>query len=385
MDHVIGMTLHATNLTLAAAELETGRILFEDTYDSPFRRTGNELHSGEPEVFLDTVLQDTPIGERASKYVRQTIDKFMADHHVNSFFGIGASFAGKTWQSKGTCYVIGGNTPIRFAVDTPDGKGIAIDPQIRDRDSFKAKNDAEASFDAQALTYQYVQRVDPLKTAYIVLGTGFGGGCAYPILLEIGHLPMGFIPEALMQPCGCSKAPKTSCGENYGSGRGLAETAKLLMDGYRLSEMDAIEEIQRTIGKPEGSSHLSLAVYNSSLKGNNNIDSKAVMEAANAGDPFAKWVVDLGARAVADSIAYAAQITGADRFGLGDSVALNNPGYVRMIAQKVTESMGQSNFHPAGIIVEQTPIHHAGMYGALVQAIPSGVHEAWARTMKADR
>ena len=105
----------------------------------------------------------------------------------------------------------------------------------------------------------------------------------------------------------------------------------------------------------------------------------------NKDDPFAAWIINLGAIAASSALAHGSMYYGIERYELRESVALNNPAYVQMVAGYVQERMGRSNFHPDGVAVEMTPLKDAGMYGALIQVVDPNNHKAWAQTMKAER
>lgn len=385
MKHFAGMDLGAENLRFFGAD-ETGLIKHMAPFPSPFKKTGGKYAGSSPEVLLDTIRTGVPQNERVRRYLKLKYDEFLeqaAKQGMKDFEAVGAQMAGKVWQREGRWYLMGSNTPGRFAVKDPEGSlGILIDLEINKE--FVGANDGNAAAKAQSIYYKAIEGLVPATTGYIILGGGFGLGVPdTETQTEGGHVPVGFIHPALYRKCGCSPKVEVACAENYASGPGIAATAKQVI-GYSnagpngpIKSIAAYEKAAGRIDDLEG------AIRNSSLyKKAGDFEPKDVMELAHNGDAFASWIVDLAAEAVKIVAIASAQLYGLQRIGIGESVAENNPWFVDKVAKMVSDYTNGNTLLPNGLKVELTPIKEAGKYGALSLVVPTELYQQWAQTMK---
>jgi len=383
MPDFLGIDLGATKVAYVLANGD-GDFIFEKTYTSPYKKTSNTLSDGEPEVFLDTILTDIPIEERALRYLAQTEADFLnaARKEIgdNNFEGRGYSLCGKTWTQDGRIAMIGGNTPSRFAADLGKGKiGIVV---ANAADNTVAANDGNAAATAQGIYYKATRGVEPRETGYFILGTGFGFGVpGYFALTEIGHIPVGLVPELLWQECDCTDGHKTACAENYASGRGIENTANILLC---LDGSSHLRKLSDCMAAVTGQADLFDLVATSKMKANRRTDAKTVMDLAkNSEDGLAVFVANLAADVTAYAAVTAAQLFGLQIIGIGETVAQSNPWHVDTIAGKVDSYVDGSTILRPPLKVELTPLSEPAKYGALALVVPESRYEAWAEKMKA--
>ena len=389
MPDLLGMDLGGTKLDFLLAA-EDGTFLYEKQYDSPFKKTGKTLASGDAEVLLDTILTHIPKAQRTAAYISRSEEKCLkqARKEIGSFdiAGKGASLCGRTWEQDGNIVIAGGNTPMRFASGHDQDKpGIVVMKASADY-PVTATNDGTAAATAQGIYYKVVHGIDPKKTAYFILGTGFGCGIPHcDVPAEIGHIPVGFMPEALWQTCGCTTGHPTACAENYASGRGIANCARTLLS---LKDSPVLKTISPCLVRPTGFSglsdfsNLSALVTDSRISRHRKTDAKTIMDyAKNNTDDLAVFIADLAAQVTADAAIAAAQLFGLTRIGIGESVARLNPWHVDNIAKKVADRTMNSNLLVPPLTVELTPINNPAKYGALSLVVPESQYETWARKM----
>ena len=294
--------------------------------------------------------------------------------------GKGVSLCGKTRQEQGKILVAGGNTPLRFAAH-PDkeGSGIAVMDVSGDY-AFKAANDGTAAASAQGIYYQAARGIDPEKTGYFILGTGFGFGIpGREVPAEIGHIPVGFMPRTLWQTCGCTREHPTACAENYASGRGIRNTARLLLS---LRDSPALENLSCCLGPQAGFPDLSDLTSVSKLNRHGDLQTKTVMAyAKDKTDLLAIFVADLAAEVTAQSAVTAAQLFGLQRIGIGESVARLNPWHVDNIAKKTADLTRGSNMLVPALRVEPSPLENPARFGALALVVPESRYDVWADRM----
>ncbi len=381
MANILGIDLGGTSLDYVLAD-ENGNFLYEKSYISPFKKTAKKLPDGKPEVFIDTILHNIPVEHRIYTYIAQTEAEFLND--VKEKTGNinlekkGYSLCGKTWKHDGRIYIIGGNTPLRFAEKAGKGKiGIAI-TELKSDYKIKAANDGNAAATAQGIYYKAVKGIDPVETGYLILGTGFGFGVpGYSALTEIGHIPVGFLPKLLWQNCGCTDGHKTACAENYVAGRGIKRCAEILLSSAKDPALYALAEYSNTDIK------IDELIATSRLKNCKDISAETVMDfAKDNSDGLAVYIADLAAEITAYAAVTAAQLFGLQRIGIGESVAHCNPWHVDNIAKKVNAyTRGNTILQPA-LKVEATPLKNPAKYGALSLVVPESRYDIWADKME---
>ncbi|MCP4687689.1 MAG: ROK family protein, partial [Desulfobacterales bacterium] len=270
MAYFLGVDLGGTKVDYVLAD-DDGAIMCAKRYDSPFKKTSERLPDGKPVVLADTIMTDRPLDERVAAYLAGLEADFFREFDVARFERRGWSLCGKTWVEDEKIYMIGGNTPTRLARDLGKGRiGIEIAPK---GEGTEAANDGNAAATAQGIYYEATRGIDKKETGYFILGTGFGFGVPeYEALTEIGHIPVMLAPGLLWQECGCTDGRPTACAENFASGRGIKNTAELLIS----HEGDpALKRVTVRLARSAGAANLFDLVAASKMK-NRMLDAKNV-------------------------------------------------------------------------------------------------------------
>ena len=385
MSDLLGIDLGGTKLDFLLAT-EDGSFQYEKRYDSPFKKTGKKVAGANDGVLLDTILTDIPPKKRVSAYIAACEAQFLKEVRKKigrvDIAGKGLSLCGKTWVQEGSILIIGGNTPMRFAAHLDKSMAGIVVMKAGPHDLVTAANDGAAAATAQGIYYQVTHGIDPKKTAYFILGTGFGcgiPGCDIPA--EIGHIPVGFMPKALWQTCGCTRGHPTACAENYASGRGISNCARMLLS---LRDDPVLKNISYCLDRQGSFPDLSGLVADSKLRNHSRPDAKTVMDyAKNSADGLAVFIADLAAQVTANAAISIAQLFGLQRIGIGESVARLNPWHVDNIAKKVADRTRDSNMLTPSLKLELTPIHNPAKYGALSLVVPESQYAIWAEKMAA--
>ncbi|MFH1440282.1 MAG: ROK family protein [Candidatus Woesearchaeota archaeon] len=395
MKNYIGIDVGGTKVDLVLAD-EEGNILFSEKYDSPFLETGNRLADEETdaeitgsegkEVLLDKFKSGIGMGIRFHKYLEGAVVDFRKKARnkrklKGTIDGIGASLCGTVRKDESGFYFLGANTPNRFVNNR---LGIQVSQlETLAEIPFAAANDGNAAAKAQGIFYKARLGLDPKKTGYAILGTGFGFGVPdTDAQTELGHIPIGFVHSTLMQKCGCTDGRiYTRCAENYASGGGME---RIVRDVSALSNLD-LQELAQYERLGYRAEDLKEAIRGSELNympDGEKITTAKIMSVAYNGDAFAEWVVNLAAQTTAYALVSAAQMFGLERIGVGESVAINNPWHVENIAEIVEDMVKDNKLLPNGLKVEMTPIsENAAKYGALSLVVPEDRYDMWADAM----
>jgi hypothetical protein len=387
MSNILGVDLGGTSLDYVLAD-NNGEFLHEKSFPSPFRKMSNSLPDGEPEVYIDTKLDNISNEEKIFNYLAETEAEFLKEAE-DKIGGLdleskGYSLCGKTWEHGGKIFMIGGNTPTRFATRLENDEiGICVLESGSDRYNIKAANDGNAAATAQGIYYSAIENIDPIKTGYFILGTGFGFGIPeYFALTEIGHIPVGFVPKALWQKCGCTDSHKTACAENYVSGRGIQSCAEILLS---LRGQTVLNELSEHTNVFDQLNNINLfnSVETSRLRNYNSINSSIVMGLArNNSDELAVYIETLAAAVTAFAAVTAAQLFGLRIISIGESVACLNPWHVDKISKIVNSYANDSKILKPSLRVELTPLKNPAKYGALSLVIPKERYVIWAERME---
>jgi glucokinase len=344
----------------------------------------NKSPDSAPVIYIDQVMTDVPIQERVFKYLEHLEIKFLKkakkDLGIGTYAKKGMSLCGKTWIHNQRVMMTGGNTPSRLHIDLGnDNSGILIAHKSND---LIVANDGNAAATAQAIYYRVTKGIAPKETGYLILGTGFGFGVPeYDALTEIGHMPVGFIPKLLWQDCGCTVGHKTRCVENYASGRGIKNTAKLLLS---LRNSASLRKCNLQMEGITTKKNLNDTVATSKLAEAENYDTKHIMDLTrNREDDLAIWIVNLAAEVTAYALISVALQFGLQIIGAGETLARSNPWYVDQISEIVRRYTRGNNILKPPLKIEPTPLKCPALYGALSLVVPEAKHEIWADRMKA--
>ena len=383
MANILGVDLGGTKIGFVLAD-DDGNFIYEDSksFSSPYKITSRTLPDGEPEVLLDTVMSDIPMGKRVQAYLARSEADFLKASKAKtgkaSYVKKGYSLCGKTWIEDGKIYMMGSNSPPRFATDLGNGKiGILVSEAS---EKVRGANDGNAAATAQGIYYKAMRGIEPRETGYFILGTGFGFGIPeYFALTEIGHIPAGFIPEWLWQECCCTQGHKTTCAENYASGGGMQKTAEVLL---AFKNRPLPESVRAGASVLSGGADLAGLLEKTELK-SGKADSKTIMDlAGQKSDGLAVFIAELAARTTAFAAIASAQLFGLRIIGVGESVALNNPWHVRRIAEIADGYLRGNSILRPPLVIESTPLSNPAGYGALSLVVPESRYEAWAEKMK---
>ncbi len=375
MSNTLGVDLGGTKAGFVLADAD-GNFLHEKSYPSPFQRTSRTTADGEPETVIDAEMTGIPAELRVAAYLARLTSEFLKEAKRTAGAAApertGYSLCGKTWAQDGKIVMVGSNAPMRFAADLGSGRsGIVV---AEASDGVQAANDGNAAATAQGIYYRAVSGIEPRETGYIILGTGFGFGIPfYSALTEIGHIPVRGMPDWMLQECGCTEGRRTACAENYASGRGLQETARILLSMEGKPELEAAFP------------GLSRLVSASALK-NGTADSKRIMDLAREGqDGLASFIEDLAADVTATAAVTAALLFGLQVIGAGESIALHHPWHVRRIAERADALTAGNNMLQPKLRIEPTPLRDPAKFGALSLVVPEERYEAWASKMAGEK
>ncbi|MBN1894115.1 ROK family protein [bacterium] len=383
MADYLGVDLGGTKIGFVLAD-ESGHFICEDSksFSSPYKTTSRMLPDGEPEVVLDTVMTEIPMEKRVQAYLARAEADFLkaakAKTGKAAYDKKGYSLCGKTWIQDGRIFMMGSNSPPRFATDLGNGRiGILV---AEASEKVRGANDGNAAATAQGIYYKAVRGIEPRETGYFILGTGFGFGIPeYFALTEIGHIPAGFMPEWLWQECGCTQGHKTACAENYASGGGMKNTAETLL---AFKNRPLPESVRAGAFVLSGGADLAELLEKTVLK-SGKTDSKTIMDlAGKKSDGLAVFIAELAARTTAYAAVTSAQLFGLRIIGIGESVALNNPWHVRRISEIADAYLKGNSILRPPLVIEPTPLSNPAGYGALSLVVPESRYEVWAEKMK---
>ncbi|MCP4691287.1 MAG: ROK family protein, partial [Desulfobacterales bacterium] len=193
-----------------------------------------------------------------------------------------------------------------------------------------------------------------------------------------GHIPVMLAPGLLWQECGCTDGRPTACAENFASGRGIKNTAELLISH---KGDPALKRVTVRLARSAGAANLFDLVAGAKMK-NRVIDAKTVMDLAkNNDDGLAVYVANLAAEVTAYAAVTAAQQFGLRMIGIGEKVALANPWHVANISKIVSAYVAGSTLLRPPLEVQLTPVSDPAKYGALSLVAPKDRYDVWAEKM----
>jgi predicted NBD/HSP70 family sugar kinase len=321
------------------------------------------------------LLKELPDTQIFQSYIVFKTKEYLANSaiSIDLIESIGVSVAGRILQGS---IFIGSNLPLKYTSHFGIYSGVDLNNPIQS--AFPGKkiiieNDATCSGIAQAAYYEYMG-IDPLKTYYITISTGIGGGGPKRDLDEVGHIMVGNVYPGLNLQCGCGAI---GCVESTTSGTGIKNlTNKILQlfctDKALFGELNAFEFLRTnhryTLGGIIEKSRL-LKQYQSgkSIEPNTIFDLAREYHTTGKGDEFAYYIIESAAERLAGLFVSLANIHGIERFGIGGSVASKNPFLLELTAKYIQSIRADVNrsFSP-DIVVELSPLgEFINDYGAL--------------------
>lgn len=395
--YILSLDFGGAELKHCLFDLATGRIVYvHPNPHGPFYRP----NAAENKCVLDTVLLDVPPRKRVSAHLAKETERVLAKAREelgpldpSDIAGVGISVAGKVFNDGSNGEpgkFIGANTPPEFAVTDKFGQQyvettgglMALFPGV----PVVIGNDCNCTGNAQSWVYEQ-RGVDPLTTFFITIGQGFGGGGPKMDVDEVGHIKVYGLPPALRVQCGCGE---WDCIESIASGNGMPRFARKVMGFVAQEPKEAVDDLthyERLAGRLDKAEDLADLVQDSPLRDVSDLRAEHIFEHANLeapeGDGFARYLVRLWDDATGYVVASIANTHGLTVFGLGGSVARNNPKYVEQIAKAANGVIGQaSKFSPHGIRVELSPLGAvANDYGPASLVLPRKHRAAWVAAM----
>ncbi|MBD3260858.1 MAG: ROK family protein [Candidatus Altiarchaeales archaeon] len=373
--YILGVDISGTQNVYSLAELESAKIL-----RNRINREGAFCRTGERDLRVleaDDRLSGIDLPDRFHTYLCVEVESFLAKEGVefNEVLGVGLSVAGKVYEKDGDHFFIGGNTPKRFA-SRLQGKLYAINATHTLRSKYPdtpvfCANDCNCTAIAQSFVYGR-GGVDPRKTFYVTISTGFGGGGLNFEADELGHNVLFDLHPAVSLECSCGMR---DCVEVYASGEGLVRLANRLLE-VRQREFSVFSDFSGRFG-----ADLIRLAEETSLKK----DQFTTVDLFNAAesDGYARFILDYAARLTAHVLVNAAQIHDLEVIGIGGGVGENQPGYVELIDGYVQGILVEGNrMLPNGLRVEVTPLGTSSNdWGALTLAVPEKYQGVWAEVI----
>jgi predicted NBD/HSP70 family sugar kinase len=391
--YVMGVDFGATKINYTLFDAESGELLKSYLIkEGPFFRENPKVDH----VVLDEKLHGYPDGTKVSMYLKEETGNVLDIWGCvpEDFSGAGMSVAGKVFNNGSdgsSATFIGGNTPERYTVKDVYGQ-LCVQTTGGMKELFGKKpviaaNDCNCTGNAQSWYYGKMG-VDPMKTYYMVISTGIGGGGAMMAVDEIGHTKIFGVHPYVSRQCNCKEH---GCLESYASGTGIPLFAKKFLDlpPEKLAEVFQYEKLGGRIGmrSMNGSGDPVQVAMASPLAAidcmrSGDVFINAALD-AESGDPFSRYMVETCAEMTANSIANAVNIHGLEVIGIGGSVASNNPLYIGKINEFTNDLIGgNSKFSPRGVKVEVCPMGDAvNDYGPASLVLEDGYKANWVDAM----
>jgi predicted NBD/HSP70 family sugar kinase len=389
------MKSYSLGIDIGASQV---RFILADSKNGNFNIGGNNhskeicLSPSNSKFDINTIpsLKEAADIELFQRYIVLKTKEYLKklDITIEQIDNIGISAAGRMLDGS---IFIGSNLPLKYTTRYGQFSGVNLLTPMRA--AFPGKkiiieNDATCSGIAQAAYYEYLG-IDPLKTFYITISTGIGGGGPKLDIDEVGHIIVGNVYPGLNLRCGCGAI---GCVESTTSGTGIKNlTNKILQlfctDKALFGELNAFEFLRTnhryTLGGIIEKSRL-LKQY----QGGKSIEPKTIFDLAREyysigkGDEFAYYIIESAAERLAGLFVSLANIHGIERFGVGGSVASKNPFFIELTAKYIQGIRADVNrsFSP-DIMVELSPMgEFINDYGALFLTIEdSQMRKEWIR------
>jgi predicted NBD/HSP70 family sugar kinase len=388
-EYILGIDLGATQLRFILADKENGNLYVDhgnnskESFPSPLSENGK--------ICSDPFIAHIPDINKVSAYVARKLETYLTELGVEkkAVRGIGISVAGSV-HSDGR--FIGSNVPLRYAQKISDLYGVDLITGLKaifpKGVTIIVENDGNCAGVAQGIYYEQMG-LAPNKTFFITVSTGIGGGGPKRDIDEVGHIIVdGYYPR-LVPVCGCGAC---GCIEAYASGEGIKNQAVSILD-LLFKNSPAFEEFNDfECIRTGGLYNLYEIVHRSHLKSlyidEQGIDAKTVFDFANLNkvkdttDEFAYYLVEIAAERFAKVLFSLSNIHGIERFGIGGSVAINNPGYLDIVRQKMKTLRRSEDIFKSCVKIEVSPLgEYVTDYGALLLAVDSSYKKNWIDTI----
>jgi predicted NBD/HSP70 family sugar kinase len=388
-EYILGIDLGATQLRFILAREKTGAL--DVVHGKNSKISFPSPLSEDDQVFSDSFFSQIPDSNKVPAYVVRKLESYLTELGVTkrSIKGIGVSVAGSVNRDG---WFIGSNVPLRYAKKIENSYRVDLITNLKgifpDGMTIIVENDGNCAGVAQGIYYEQMG-LDQSKTFFITVSTGIGGGGPKRDLDEVGHIIVdGYFP-GLVPVCGCGAC---GCIEAYASGEGIKNQAERILDLFlknskafkKFNDFEAI--------RTRGAYNLYEITHSSRLKSlyidGKDIDAKTIFDFANlnkmkdAKDEFAYYLIEVAAERFAKVLFSLSNIHGIERFGIGGSVAINNPCYLDIVRNKMKTLRSSEDIFKSSVEIEVSPLgEYVTDYGALLLVVNTVYKKNWIDTI----